>query len=332
MVPMLRVHAVREHMAAHREPLHVAPCGVAGLCSRSPTRRPSPGEATASGNDCHQPSSLCEVGSLCSVSTCRAPSVCLKGDADAGQQGDSNAACRSCDSSCTALVTSASTPTGQGSTTSSSGLHADESTTATTIKSLPDHLLLHVLCMAAGPRRMHAPWAVCRAWRHALSHPAAMATWLTHAYPLGRALARAAGSGKLDITQHIGHAHDFLKLPCTSVSTSLHAAISARHLPVVQFLLAQGAQADARNNWGLALAASNGDLEMCDLLLAHGAHAKEPSTALQWAAAHGHLDVCRLLLAEGGANAREKDSWNLHVAAQRNAPNCLQVRSAMLAC
>jgi uncharacterized protein len=71
-------------------------------------------------------------------------------------------------------------------------------------------------------------------------------------------------------------------------------------LKMVEFLLAAGANVDARNAYSdsaLMLAALNGYLEICKVLLEHGAEFDHAGwTPLIYAASHGHDNVVLLLL------------------------------------
>src|SRR3989344_2772907 len=72
------------------------------------------------------------------------------------------------------------------------------------------------------------------------------------------------------------------------------------HLPVVQYLLDQGADIHAENDCALRWSAYNGHLPVVQYLLEHGAdiHAKN-DLALRWSAENGHLPVVQYLLIHG---------------------------------
>ena len=108
-----------------------------------------------------------------------------------------------------------------------------------------------------------------------------------------------------------------LVLECKDLwgNTLLHLAALRSHLPVVQYLLAQGALVDAKTYAGstpLLSAARNGHLPVVQCLLAHGARVDaatdDGATPLYWAALRGHLEVVEYLLVHGArVNAAAAD-------------------------
>ena len=96
--------------------------------------------------------------------------------------------------------------------------------------------------------------------------------------------------------------------------TALHIVTARRDLTWMEFLIAKGAEVDARDNHGvtpLVLATNLGFTEGVTLLVAHGAKVDEPSSTGETpliAAVHRHdLALMRVLLA-GGANPDRADS------------------------
>ena len=82
-------------------------------------------------------------------------------------------------------------------------------------------------------------------------------------------------------------------------------------------VLEKGADAKARNRWGVSLlarAAGRGDLEAVELLIAHGADVHKTSDAgnspLMVAAARGHVTVIEHLL-DAGADPDHANNWGM---------------------
>jgi ankyrin repeat protein len=100
----------------------------------------------------------------------------------------------------------------------------------------------------------------------------------------------------------------------TSGQTALHIVTARRDLTWMEFLIAKGAEVDARDIHGetpLVMATNLGFVEGVQLLVAHGAKVDEPSSTGETpliAAVHRHdLALMRVLLA-GGANADRTDN------------------------
>jgi ankyrin repeat protein len=87
--------------------------------------------------------------------------------------------------------------------------------------------------------------------------------------------------------------HEVLDKP-----SSLLNAVSERSLELVELLLYYGADVNDTPPYGFALeiAASSGKLEITNLLLEHGANAREKARALQGAARRNQIEMARLLL------------------------------------
>jgi ankyrin repeat protein len=88
--------------------------------------------------------------------------------------------------------------------------------------------------------------------------------------------------------------------------TALMVAAENGRLPVVEALLAAGAEINAKDHWGmtaLMYAAQKGQAPVVKALLAHGAQinakAKYGDTALSLAEKRGHTDTCRILRQAG---------------------------------
>lgn len=92
---------------------------------------------------------------------------------------------------------------------------------------------------------------------------------------------------------------------------ALRWAVQYGQLEVCKLLLEHGADVHTWNNLTLRYATYYGHLEVCKVLLEHGAdvHACD-NLPLIYAAMKGHLEVCKLLI-EHGANINNaiKHSW-----------------------
>jgi ankyrin repeat protein len=100
----------------------------------------------------------------------------------------------------------------------------------------------------------------------------------------------------------------------------MNFATYGEHIDVVKVLLANGAKVNARCEGfsPLQYAAYKGDVELCRLLLDHGANVNEMviepgwpghgRTPLHWAVMGGHVEVVRLLLSRGAkVNIKDED-------------------------
>ncbi len=93
------------------------------------------------------------------------------------------------------------------------------------------------------------------------------------------------------------------------------AMIARGDAKALEEVLASGAEANARDRWGVSAlmhAAARGDLDMVEALLKHGAEAELSSdagnTALMAAAARGHVAVAARLL-EAGLDPAHQNKW-----------------------
>lgn len=82
---------------------------------------------------------------------------------------------------------------------------------------------------------------------------------------------------------------------------------------------------DVDNNTALYIASQNGDLDVCRLLLTHGADVNAKNGSSQWTSLHiaanfGHLNICTLLLDHGAdIDAKITSDWTpLHIAVHSN--------------
>lgn len=190
----------------------------------------------------------------------------------------------------------------------------------------PD-ILLHILCQAATSHKPIMPWLVCKQWRQLLLPRPAMAQFLAAAHGPDPALTVASGHGQQAVCRHLLSKAG--ARPEASKGAPLHAAVIKGRLTVAKLLLEHGSweEADPTLSWALCIAASDGSVPMCEALLETGGSqlvTLRGSEALHWAAAHGHANVCRVLL-QAGAQATSRDSWALHVAAQRGGAGSLEV-------
>ena len=152
------------------------------------------------------------------------------------------------------------------------------------------------------------------------------------------ALMAASVSGHLTIMQLLLDANADINLPCEARAksneggsaggyTALHAAVQGGGLVATRMLLDRGADVHAKGGNGmdvLMAAASDGNVEVCQLLLDHGANAQtslegDPSmTGLTLAAASGYVSVVELLLRNGAAENRAALSAAKRYARQFN--------------
>ena len=115
----------------------------------------------------------------------------------------------------------------------------------------------------------------------------------------------------------------FLYVPC--IGAEIHKAAMEGDLAKVQALIAKDASlTDAKDEMGrtpLHLACHGGHIEMVKFLMAKGADIEAKfangSTAIYWAIPEGHIDVVKLLIAKGAdIQAKQNDGTTLlHIAA-----------------
>jgi ankyrin repeat protein len=126
-----------------------------------------------------------------------------------------------------------------------------------------------------------------------------------------RYLIEAAKSGDVNTTKRWAHCNiDSCTTDDGGRHTPLILAAENGHLEVCRLLLDWGAKVDTEGNdkqTALIKAALNGHLEVCRLLLDRGAkvdtHSWWNNTALIWAAWNGHMSVVKFLV-ERGADVR----------------------------
>lgn len=128
----------------------------------------------------------------------------------------------------------------------------------------------------------------------------------------GAALREAAGAGQAEIVARLLDAGVGVNT-IDAYKTPLIAATIGRRVPVVQLLIARGADLNARTLFSdppLLLASQAGAEEIVTLLLKGGAdlgvRGKEGRTALMEAAVAGHPGTAKILI-EGGADVRATD-------------------------
>eukprot|EP01047_Picozoa_sp_COSAG01_P056498 COSAG01_NODE_6414_length_3678_cov_3.799106_1_plen_486_part_00 len=130
-----------------------------------------------------------------------------------------------------------------------------------------------------------------------------------------KAALRAAGGGKLAQLVELASAGGMQLLTAVGADDCqcLHRAAAAGHYAVVEYLLAQGADPDARKSkckTPLHEAAAAGHAQVLRLLLEAGAlisaHKTNGWTPLMYSCARGDADCCALLLSHG-ANLRDRN-------------------------
>ena len=149
--------------------------------------------------------------------------------------------------------------------------------------------------------RKIACWCVALAVGWAAVAPARAMNGLNTAAAIGDAAAIRDIKGMLDEGRDVNE-----KDPSVDGATALIIASFTGHLNVVQLLLDEGAEVDAKGNDGRAAlfaAFQNGHLEVVQALLAKGAdidaQMNNGATALIVASQNGHLEVVQALLAKG---------------------------------
>jgi len=119
-------------------------------------------------------------------------------------------------------------------------------------------------------------------------------------------LIKAAESGDWGTVRRLVEAGAEINAVDVDDWTPLHYAAAERDSEIVAFLLNRQADPNlGAANSPLAIAASNGDLDIVRLLVSQGAtltsmwSSEFPFTPLMWAASFGHTEVCRYLVSEG---------------------------------
>ena len=178
------------------------------------------------------------------------------------------------------------------------------------------------LCGLTTLTRLH------RAYFHS-NDLASVKTWeelqallLVRLFQRGVAMMRAVHSGRVGVVERLLSLNLVHADACDSCA--LVMAANEGNVEMCELLLAapqHPAQADADNSSALFLAAVNGHFAVCELLLAapqHPAQADaDDSKALVFAAGHGHIAVCELLLAapQHPAHASARDNMAMALAA-----------------
>ena len=81
---------------------------------------------------------------------------------------------------------------------------------------------------------------------------------------------------------------------------TLRYASENGHLEVVKYLVSQEADIQANNNWAVQLASRNGHLEVVKYLVSQGANITASNNyAVQLASRNGHLEVVKYLVSQG---------------------------------
>ena len=138
----------------------------------------------------------------------------------------------------------------------------------------------------------------------------------------GTALNAALARGELEIARTLLQNGTNVNTVDTAGFSSLYRAAQARHRAVVELLLEH--QIDVNFHAGhetpLHVVAQNGELNICGLLLKHGAYVsskmQEGWTALHVASRYGHSGIVEELLVHGAdVNDQKEDLWtSLHLA------------------
>lgn len=109
------------------------------------------------------------------------------------------------------------------------------------------------------------------------------------------------------------------KLATANGETPITAAAQYHMAPIVELLLQKGSSVEGRDVFHpqaytpLLAAASNGEVDICDFLLKHGAQLNatlgDYQTPLHWAAGNGHQPVVELLLKQPNVQVNAQDFW-----------------------
>ena len=88
------------------------------------------------------------------------------------------------------------------------------------------------------------------------------------------------------------------------------------HLDVVNYLVEHGSNIHAADNYALRYAAENGYLDVVKYLVDHGANVNaEDDEALRWASYNGYLDIVKYLV-DNGANVNALNDYALRLASK----------------
>jgi ankyrin repeat protein len=104
----------------------------------------------------------------------------------------------------------------------------------------------------------------------------------------------------------------------SGTDNALVTSVYDGHTEIVELLLKNGANASARNNESIKIAAQCGHTEIAHLLLCHGADAcTDHNTPIQYSASEGHHDISALLIGHG-ADPSYRDHALIKAAIYRN--------------
>lgn len=125
----------------------------------------------------------------------------------------------------------------------------------------------------------------------------------------------AARTGNLELTEFLLNNRASIRKPNRYGDTPLHLAVSQGHAPVVQKLIAGGAELNPAGWTPLHYAVFGNHLEIARMLLKHGAEleprAPNGRTALHLTAQLGRSEMAKLLLSAGAdRNAKDFDGLN----------------------